>query len=68
MAKTKGFLKIAIVAFFGLSLFVPRPVYATLEQDQSSLSQEEISAAIEAGLIDTEVDESASVSAAGPFH
>lgn len=63
MAKTKVFLKIAIVAFFGLSFFVPRPAYATLEQDQSSLSQEEISAAIEAGLIDTEVDESASVSA-----
>lgn len=54
VAKTKVFPKIALVAFLGLSIFSASPAYATMEEDQTPLSQEEIAAAVAAGLVEDE--------------
>ena len=54
VAKTKVFPKIALVAFLGLSIFSASPAYATMEEDQTLLSQEEIDAAVAAGLVEDE--------------
>lgn len=54
VAKTKVFPKIALVAFLGLSIFSASPAYATMEEDQTPLSQEEIDAAVAAGLVEDE--------------